>query len=541
MSVAKSKLTRTLVLALLALGLSSFTLRAETARIPIAKADLAIALETALEPTRIHLDNYGPRHGTSWLEDDSFIELPGESAKSFSIDEYRFKVTRFRRILYYVNDLNSSTIEARANGTRIQLTVHFESQGEEIKAHCIRRRWGRWGECKLRIERDIHLDDSEVMVSVEPVAYQGSISYANPEVTFETDVRIANRLCRAFRRLCGAIERTVDEKITAKVVGQVQRALDKATTKSAVAASVRKTLDGIIDPSWKVIDVESAGSQFVVTVERPDTVDADSVRSLSLVPLQTQITRACPATIELLATIEMNEATHGTGFLRYEDGTTSAPFSWSAGRGQTLTSKVNRLVEGSPGDTYEGWAEMSVEWRGSNGTSYSKTSGRAEFSLSCTLESPVGRFGLWSFSLFGSDTLRSSTGADRRGFGLRVGREIGPNLTIELDATAEDVSPKGDSGEGEALNVDLRPVFWFPLSERLRGSIALGPGWRLESTDGDGGDGDSFAPSASLGLAWEAGARWWLEVRLVERWLEVRGDQPWETETHVGITYHFGD
>ncbi len=196
-----------LIAAPIALGLTigSFPLvnspaHAKTVRVPIPKSVVSTAFNAALSSTKIHLDNYGSKRGTTWHKDTSYILFPNGVKKSIPIPEYTFKVTKFRQLKYYIDDMNTSSIKSTINGSRIKTNLYFESQGEEVKAKCIRRRLKKWKECSLKMERDIHLNNSILSMSLKPVAYKGSISYANPVVDFKTDLRISSKLCQTLQR-----------------------------------------------------------------------------------------------------------------------------------------------------------------------------------------------------------------------------------------------------------------------------------------------------------------------------------------------------
>ncbi|WP_438034687.1 hypothetical protein [Sorangium sp. So ce204] len=269
---AAQSLARHPVLLALALLIPWSTARAETVEIAVPKAAVAAALNVALSSVRIHVDNYGDRHGTSWHEDSSYILLPDGSRRRFSIPEYTYKVTRFRQLKYYIDDFNTESIQASVTGNRMEIRIAFENHGEEIKARCVRRRLGRWNECTLDIERDIHMSNAFISVSAEPVAHKGSISIDNVAAEFKTDINIANRLCRVFRGVCGAIERKVRNELTNQIEELVRDSLSTQGARDAVANAVRRaaSIRSYIDPAWKVTRVVSRGGNFVVTVERPD-------------------------------------------------------------------------------------------------------------------------------------------------------------------------------------------------------------------------------------------------------------------------------
>jgi hypothetical protein len=365
--------------------------QAETVNITVPKAAVATAFNGALSSTKIHLHNLGPKNGTTWHKDASYILLPTGSKVPLPIAEYKYEINNIRHLKYYVNDLNTSSIQATVNGNRINVNANFESQGEEIKAKCVRKLAGNWGECSLDMERDIHLDNSILSISLNPVAYNGSISYDSPSTTFKTDLKIASKLCQAFKGICGWIEGKIKTQLTPTIESQVTKSFNDPKMKQAVADAVRNSpgINSLLK-DWKVTKITSQGSNYIVTVDRPDQIDGSSVQKLSLTPTQKVVTSACPTTVKLDATIEMKHTVAGTGFLTYENGQKSNTFNWSAKKGQTVTSTVSRQFDGKPGSKNEGWGVMQVQWKGTDGKTYQEVSNKATFSVNCTLAAPGG-------------------------------------------------------------------------------------------------------------------------------------------------------
>jgi hypothetical protein len=237
-------------------------------KITIPKAAVVTAFNTALGSMQVLLHTLGKKQGTSWYDNRSHIRLPTGEKWPIPIPEYTLNIGRYRRHKYYLYQMRSSTIQATVVGNRIRVDVHFESQDEEIKVKCIRRLARKWGECTLDMERDIHLNNAVLSISFVPVAYEGSISYADPKVTFRTDVRIANRLCQAFKGICGAIENMIKTKLTPRVESTARATFNSPKMKRHVANKL-KTVPGLRPflGGKKVLKVESKGNNFIVTVK----------------------------------------------------------------------------------------------------------------------------------------------------------------------------------------------------------------------------------------------------------------------------------
>lgn len=370
----------------LALVLPGTGVRAETADIKVPKAVVSTAFNAALASMKIKLDNYGAKHGTSWLDQQSYIVMPGGGTKKFSLPESEYDIGSYRKLKHYIEDMTTNSLNAVVMGDRIVLTVAFENQGEEIKGKCVRRLFGKWDECSLDMERDIHLDNARIEMSVVPIAYKGSVSIGDPKVDFKTDIKIASKLCQAFSGICGKIENRIKGEVTKGIEAAALAQLKSGGVRDSVANGVRNAVPfkSLIDPKWTVKSVKSQGSNFVVTVERPDTIDEHSVSALSLKPVVANQTTACPANVKLAATIKMKHSVAGSGKLTYEDGSTSNTFNWQAKKGQAVTSVVSRTIKGQPGKTTKGTAVMKLSWKGTDGKTYTRQSNVAKFSVTCS-------------------------------------------------------------------------------------------------------------------------------------------------------------
>ncbi|MQW86893.1 hypothetical protein [Sinorhizobium saheli] len=263
---------------------SSARAEMEVVNIPVPKAVIATAFNAAFASTKAHVHNLGSKHGSgsgiSWHADASHLLLPNGKKSSFAVDEQVFNVSKWRQLKYYVDDLNTQSIQATIDGGRINVDLRFENKGEEIKAKCIRRRLKKWEECSLDIERDIHIDNAMLGVSLEPIAYKGSIAYANinqdQDVTFKYDIKIANKLCQTFKGICGWIEGKIKNKLTPAIESAAVANLNQTAVKDKIASAIRNsaTLGGLVKPSWKITKVTSSGSNFILRVERSVTKSA---------------------------------------------------------------------------------------------------------------------------------------------------------------------------------------------------------------------------------------------------------------------------
>jgi hypothetical protein len=365
---------------------------AEKADIPVPKPALVSAFNSAVKGTRVHVHNYGPRNNWSWHKDQSYVQTPSGDRTSFSVPEYAYQVTKTGRTLkYYVKDFNATNITAFTSGAKIGIRLAFESAGQEIQAHCIRRAgpaWNRhWKECSLDIERDIHLNNAQLSMAVTPVARNGSISFDNPSVSFSADIKIANRLCRTFKGICGWIEGKIRSKMYPAIEQAMLATLNKKKLKDEVANRIRNAASMVkyIDPSWQVTNIRSQGGNYIVTVQRPDQIDGNSVRALGLKADKASQTATCPVRIGLKAAITTEYAMKGTGWLVHENGKKSRTFNWQTNKPGLVLSPASRAFQGQPGRNYRNLStKIVVRWKGVDGKTYTKTSAPARYSVNCT-------------------------------------------------------------------------------------------------------------------------------------------------------------
>jgi hypothetical protein len=265
------------------LSLLASSASAETVNINVPKTAVAAAMNAAFSTMKVRLHNFGPKQGVSWLANDSYILLPGGSKMVFDIPEHSYKIAHNRYIKHYVNDKSTNGISVAVNSDHLVVTASFESHGEEIKGKCVRKLAGKWGECTLKMERDIHLDNSRLTVAFMPVAHKGSISIGAPSVDFKTDLKIASKLCQAFSGICGRIENTIRNKLTNQIKATTSAHLKSSLVRDAIANAVRNStgIKKLIDPKWKVTKVASQGANYVVTVERPGSGNTGAIGGLT--------------------------------------------------------------------------------------------------------------------------------------------------------------------------------------------------------------------------------------------------------------------
>ncbi len=385
----------TLVFLLLSLSANQARATTETYTLTIPKQQIVNAFNTVLQSTEVHISNYGPKQGaSSWLSQQSVIHPPYGNAVNFNIPEYETKLSKVRKWKHYVNDMNSQNIEVVAHGNGLKLTLDFESQGEEIKGKCLR--WkviGKyWTECSLKMERDIHVDNARVVLLLTPVAYQGGIVYkplGAGDVTFSANLNIPNALCNAFPLICSAVENKIYSGLREAIQNRLRDILNSTQLRNTLAAKVKTALSQKIKTDWTVNKVESSGSNYKITVQRPVVVDANSVSISQFKVKKNKATMTCPGKVDFSATINTKKhGIKGKVWLEYlaPKAGSSNKQNWNMPKSGSATSTLTQKWQGKlMGMAWQtGKTRLVVSWKGSNGKTYTKKSQVVSFQRKCT-------------------------------------------------------------------------------------------------------------------------------------------------------------
>ncbi len=384
----------------------------ETKTITISKAAVAAAFNTALQGTQIRLDNYGGKnpkkkkstnkHEVSWLFQESYVRLPGGQTYKFDIPEQSTKVGKLSRYLrHYVSDMNSQSIQVGAHGAALDLTLHFESQGREIKGKCIKKIGKNWSPCKNKLDRDMQLDNAWVKVHLVPVAYKGGVSFkpvGAQSVDFKADLKVLTKLCSIANNLCKNIGNAIYNKIRSTVRQQIAQRLSSNSLRTAVATQVKSKLSQIA-PNWEVTKVASQGKNFLVTVTYPVPIDGKTVSIKSFKVKKAKQSMRCPGKVEFSATVHAKHRHGISGKVWLEYLTPSKGASkkqnWSmGGKGAgSATSTLTQTWQGKGNKYLPGKTRLVVQWKGSNGKSYTQKSKPVNFERRC-LSGVTDRFSI---------------------------------------------------------------------------------------------------------------------------------------------------
>ncbi len=202
-------------------------------------AFFAIEMQSAFQGTKVHLNNYGPRHGNSWYKgNDSFVELPaalGGVKKQFS-----FPVKNAFPFRYYMNNVNLSSIQVNTSQNKLAIEFNFESNGKEIKGRC-----SNSIKCILGSDLsapDVQMNNTKASVYLTPSARNGSISFSQVESDFTADIQ-AQGACDVIgiSYVCNALTGYKSEIKNASKQA-IQNAVDSDSIRNEIAEKMRLKL-----------------------------------------------------------------------------------------------------------------------------------------------------------------------------------------------------------------------------------------------------------------------------------------------------------
>jgi len=259
---------------------------AETATVVIPREALRQAFADAFGQAALKLDNFGPKQGNSWLEQQSHLRI-GTQTVPLSLPYLQFQLkigTALRKWFFYLDEIHADSMSVDwKDNQRLRLRIRLEKEGEEIKGRCITRKVnGDWRECTGIVERDGHIRRPGGLprfdLHFRPVAYDGGLA---PEPGMETTllkgaVFFSNAFCN-FSGLCGAITASFNSIYAPGLPEWTAEALAAPGARKAVARRTRERLAPIVEQailqkdkakptSWKITGLNYENDRFVATV-----------------------------------------------------------------------------------------------------------------------------------------------------------------------------------------------------------------------------------------------------------------------------------
>jgi len=239
------------------------TVESDNSTSKISKIQLPVSIFTNIIKKRfnglkIHLNNYGSRHGNSWYKgNSSYIKLPpflNNKSYSFSIDP----INKFP-YRYYINDINLESFNITAKQNRFLIQFNFEEHGTEIKGRCSNNPI-------LCIKGsdssapDIQMNHAVASVYLTPTVRNNSISYSNVSTKFKANITVG-KTCKALGSLCTSIF-DYKSKIKQEVEKSMQILLDKNFIRNKIASAIRGELSK--HRVKKIISAKIQGDMMII-------------------------------------------------------------------------------------------------------------------------------------------------------------------------------------------------------------------------------------------------------------------------------------
>jgi hypothetical protein len=170
----------------------NFTYNGPTKILRVPATLVAAALNTAVQGTALHLDNYGPMHGQSHqLDNGSFLRWGG-TTYPFTLPEIQYDLDcgffcpDLGQARFYVDNLDLSSIAVGWGRPSFRGTLAFESSGREVK--------GWYTDATTGIESDnlmpdVNIDNARLSVALTPIAEGGRLSYRVASVALSASIQ----------------------------------------------------------------------------------------------------------------------------------------------------------------------------------------------------------------------------------------------------------------------------------------------------------------------------------------------------------------
>lgn len=243
-----------------------------TRRVTVPASTITTFVKTALADTAIHLNNYGPKVGKSYLKrGDAWVKfgsLAGGGTFPIAIEEIRLDPPDpLGRILYYVKDVKSTGVTFRHDAAHYHLGVAFANDAEAIK-----------GEHEgAGISPSMALSDAKVAVALHFAAGAGP----KPDVVVDSvtfTARIDGGCNVAIFNVCslvyGILKNGLPERGVPGLEQRVKDALSDPGTRAAIGDAIWNGLDS---PVGRAVITNAAGGAKVSRLLRVSAASADGL------------------------------------------------------------------------------------------------------------------------------------------------------------------------------------------------------------------------------------------------------------------------
>lgn len=218
---------------------------------------VAGALNSALQGTLLHLDNYGPMHGQSHqLDNGSFLRWGGITYP-FTLPEIQYDLDcgflcpDIGQARFYVDNLDLTSIAVGWSSPSFRATLAFESAGREVK--------GWYTDATTGIESDslmpdLNIDNGRLTAALTPVAEGGRLSYRVGSVSLSASIQ-ATGACDLGWDVCDFFT-SYKSRVKSEIANGVRAKLSASSVRGFAAAALDAFLTGLGMPTVNRVFIE---------------------------------------------------------------------------------------------------------------------------------------------------------------------------------------------------------------------------------------------------------------------------------------------
>jgi hypothetical protein len=200
---------------------------------------VAGVLNSTVQGTQLHLDNYGPLHGQSHQQDNASFLRWGGVTYPFTLPEIQYDLDcgtfcpDIGQARFYVDDMNMTSIAVGWLRPSFRGTLAFESNGPEVK--------GWFTDATTGIESDslmpdVNIDNARLAVALTPIAEGGRLSYRVASVSLSANIQ-ATGPCGFIWDVCNFFT-SYKAKIKSEIENGVRTKLSDPSVRAFAAAAL---------------------------------------------------------------------------------------------------------------------------------------------------------------------------------------------------------------------------------------------------------------------------------------------------------------
>ena len=235
----------------------NFTYRGPSRVLRVPATLVASALNSAVQGTGLHLDNYGPMHGQSHQLDNASFLRWGGVRYPFSLPEIQYDLDcgllcpDIGQARFYVDNLDLTSIAVGWASPSFRATLSFESAGREVK--------GWYTDATTGIESDslmpdVNIDNGRLSVALTPIAEGGRLSYRVASVSLSASIQ-ATGACDLGWDVCNFFT-SYKARVKSEIENGVRTKLSDSSVRGFAAAALDTFLTGLGMPTVNRVFVE---------------------------------------------------------------------------------------------------------------------------------------------------------------------------------------------------------------------------------------------------------------------------------------------